>query len=255
MTEDQRTKEPKNMQQENDKYVVISTKVSPDTAEQLNAICDAMKVDTYHIFQWFVQVLVRMASPDHQLTPDIQKLMAFLECDSGWQNAFNTCAPNGKLDIAQVILILNQKGKNGYGAVMIDKPFMAEAKQIDNVDKIVERAIEVCMKGVYRRLRMVAVEMECKSLSELLFTMADAQLIQNLDRENSEQMQGPNDYHEYGRQIAYGKKTKSIHRKGIDMFDRQTTIKFTDDDRKAAEHEADDNNEPPEGIRPFGVEW
>ena len=38
MTEDQRTKEPKNMQQENDKYVVISTKVSPDTAEQLNAI-------------------------------------------------------------------------------------------------------------------------------------------------------------------------------------------------------------------------
>lgn len=242
-------------QQDNDKYVVISTKVSPDTAEQLNAICEAMQVDTYHILQWCIQVLVRMASPDHQLTPDIQKLMAFMECDSGWQNAFNMCAPNGKLDIAQVILILNQKGKNGYGAVMIDKPFMAEAKQIDNVDKIVERAIEVCMKGVYRRLRMVAVEMECKSLSELLFTMADAQQIMNLDRENAEQMQGPNNFHEYGRQIAYGKKTKSIHRKGIDMYDRQTTIKFTDDDRKAAAHEADDNNEPPEGIRPFGIEW
>lgn len=242
-------------QQDNDKYVVISTKVSPDTAEQLNAICEAMQVDTYHILQWCIQVLVRMASPDHQLTPDIQKLMAFMECDSGWQNAFNMCAPNGKLDIAQVILILNQKGKNGYGAVMIDKPFMAEAKQIDNVDKIVERAIEVCMKGVYRRLRMVAVEMECKSLSELLFTMADAQQIMNLDRENAEQMQGPNNFHEYGRQIAYGKKTKSIHRKGIDMYDRQTTIRFTDDDRKAADHEADDNNEPPEGIRPFGVEW
>jgi hypothetical protein len=165
------------------------------------------------------------------------------------------CAPNGKLDIAQVILILNQKGKNGYGAVMIDKPFMAEAKQIDNVDKIVERAIEVCMKGVYRRLRMLAVDMDCNSISELLITMTDAQQIQNLDRENAEQMQGPNNFHEYGRQIAYGKKTKSIHRKGIDMFDRQTTIKFTDDDRKAAAHEADDNNEPPEGIRPFGVEW
>ena len=68
-------------------------------------------------------------------------------------------------------------------------------------------------------------------------------------------MQGPNNFHEYGRQIAYGKKTKSIHRKGIDMYDRQTTIKFTDDDRNAAAHEADDNNEPPEGIRPFGVEW
>lgn len=248
-------------QQDNDKYVVISTKVSPDTAEQLNAICEAMQVDTYHILQWCIQVLVRMASPDHQLTPDIQKLMAFMECDSGWQNAFNMCAPNGKLDIAQVILILNQKGKNGYGAVMIDKPFMAEAKQIDNVDKIVERAIEVCMKGVYRRLRMLAVDMECKSLSELLFTMADAQQILNLDRENAEQMQGPNNFHEYGRQIAYGKKTKSIHRKGIDMYDRQqTTIRFTEDDRKAADHEADgkdlaDELEETEGFRPHGIEW
>ena len=60
-------------------FTVISTKVSPDTAEQLDAICEAMHVDTYHIFQWFVQALVRMASPMHQLTPDIQKLMAVLE--------------------------------------------------------------------------------------------------------------------------------------------------------------------------------
>ena len=260
MTEDQRTKEPKNMQQENDKYVVISTKVSPDTAEQLNAICDAMKVDTYHIFQWFVQVLVRMASPDHQLTPDIQKLMAIMENDAGWQEAFNMCAPNGKLDIAQMILILQQKDKKGFGAVMIDKPFLNEAVQTENVDSIVERAIEVCMKGVYRRLRMLAVDMDCNSISELLITMTDAQQIQNLDRENAEQMQGPNNFHEYGRQIAYGKKTKSIHRKGIDMFDRQTTIKFTDDDRKAAEHEADgkdlaDELEETEGFRPHGIEW
>ena len=49
-------------------------------------------------------------------------------------------------------------------------------------------------------------------------------------------------------------------RAGIDMFDRQTTIKFTDDDRKAAEHEADgkdlaDELEETEGFRPHGIEW
>ena len=163
------------------------------------------------------------------------------------------CAPNGKLDIAQMILILQQKDKKGFGAVMIDKPFLNEATQTENVDSIVERAIEVCMKGVYRRLRMLAVDMDCNSISELLITMTDAQQIQNLDRENAEQMQGPNNFHEYGRQIAYGKKTKSIHRKGIDMFDRQTTIRFTEDDKDVAREETNDN--PPEGIRPFGVEW
>lgn len=242
--------------QDNDKYVVISTKVSPQTAEQLDAICQAMHVDTYHIFQWFVQVLVRMASPDHQLTPDIQKLMAIMESDTGWQQAFNMCAPNSKLDISQMILILSQEGRKGFGAVMIDKPFMGNTTQTENVDTIVERTIEVCMKGIYRRLRSLAVDMDCQSISDLLVTMTDAQQIQNLDKENAEQMQGPNDFHDWGRQIAYGKKTKSIHRKGVDMYDRQQTrIRFTEDDRKAADHEADDNNEPPEGIRPFGVEW
>ena len=241
--------------QDNDKYVVISTKISPDTAEQLDAICNAMGVDTYHIFQWFVQVLVRMASPDHQLTPDIQKLMAIMESDSGWQKAFNMCAPNKKLQVAQIILILSQEGRKGFGAVMIDKPFIGEATQTENVDKIVERTIEVCMKGIYRRLRALAVDMDCQSISDLLVTMTDAQMIQNLDKENAEQMQGPNNFHEFGKTIAYGKKTKSIHHKGVEMFDRQQTIRFTDEDRKAAAREADDNSEPPEGIRPFGVEW
>jgi hypothetical protein len=220
-------------------FKVISTKISPDTAEQLDAICEAMKVDTYHIFQWFVQALVRMASPMHQLSPDIQKLMAVLESSISWQQAFNICAPNKQLDIAQMVLILQDKDKKGFGTVMLDKPFMDRCKQTESVDDILERTIEVCMPGVYRRLRALAVDMDCHSLSELLITLIDEQSRANLDRDNIEQMQGQNDFTDYGKQIAYGKKTKSTHRRTLDMYDKQQTIVFTDIDKDLADMEAD----------------
>lgn len=222
------------------RFTVISTKVSPETAEQLDAICETMKVDTYHIFQWFVQALVRMASPHHQLTPDIQRLMAVLESSAGWQNAFNICAPNKELDVAQLVLILQQKDKKGFGAVMIDKPFINQSRQTECVDDILERTVEVCMPGIYRRLRSLAVDMDCTSISDLLITLIDAQMVMNLDKENAEHMQGQNDYHEYLGQIAYGKRTKQTKRRGVDMYDKtpQTTIVFSDEDKAQAKVEA-----------------
>lgn len=226
-------------QNNNGMFKVISTKVSPDTAEQLDAICEAMHVDTYHIFQWFVQALVRMASPMHQLTPDIQKLMAVLESSIGWQKAFNICAPNKSLDIAQMVLILQDKGKKGFGTVMLDKPFMDSCRQTECVNDILERTIEVCMPGVYRRLRALAVDMDCKSISELLITLIDEQSHANIDRDNIEQMQGENDFTDYGKRIAYGKKTKSTHRRTLDIYDRQQqTIVFSDIDKEIADMEA-----------------
>ena len=215
-------------QNNNGMFTVISTKVSPDTAEQLDAICEAMHVDTYHIFQWFVQALVRMASPMHQLTPDIQKLMAVLESSIGWQKAFNICAPNKSLDIAQMVLILQDKGKKGFGTVMLDKPFMDSCRQTECVNDILERTIEV-----------LAVDMDCKSISELLITLIDEQSRANIDRDNIEQMQGENDFTDYGKHIAYGKKTKSTHRRTLDIYDRQQqTIVFSDVDKDIADMEA-----------------
>lgn len=238
-------------QKNSSKYVAIATKVSPETAEQLEAICKAMGVDKYHIFQWFVQALVRMASPVHQLTPDIQKLMAVLESSVSWQKAFNICAPNKEMDIAQMVLILGQKGKKGFGAVMLDRPFMGECRQTECVDDILERTVEVCMPGIYRRLRALAVDMDCQSISDLLITLIDSQTILNLDRDNAEQMQGPADFHDYGRQVVYGQRTRQTKRKNMETIDkRQTRLDFVTDREVTAE-----DMEKETGFRPHGSEW
>lgn len=232
-------------QNNNEKYNVLSTKISPAMAEVFNQICDALKVDTYHIMQQFAYTFIRACSPQHQLSPEIQKVLTMLESDAAWQHAFNICNPDG-LEVSQVILILEQKGKKGFGAVMVDKPFMSHATQTECVDDIVERVIEVCMKGIYRRLRRLAVDMDCQHLSDLLITMTDAQDIHNLAEADAQEMQGPNNFTDYGKEYAYGKKTKSKHRRTPDsLAQQQQRIKFKPEDTPDIEDK----------FKPFGGEW
>ncbi len=223
---------------EKEKYNVLGTKVSPEMAEVLNKICDVMHVDVYHLLQWFVYTVVRASSPQHETSPEIQKLMTLMETDAGWQNAFNLCNPDG-LRIAQCILVLEQEGHKGFGAVMIDKPFMGETAQTECVDDILERVISVTMPGINRRLHNMAKLMQCEHLSDLLLSMIDAQMIIELDKQDKEEMQGPSDYSDRGKRYAYGKKTKSKHHRTPDsVANQQQHIRFDDQDRELANDEA-----------------
>jgi len=232
----------------------MGTKISPAAAEVWNAICDSQKTDTYHMLQNFIYMVIRAAADPHKVNPDIQKLLAMLESDAGWQRAFNLCAPNAKLKVAQVVLILEQEGRKGFGAVMIDKPFMGKAPEMvddidphrndpqmtENVDYILERVTEVTMHGIYRRLRDMGARMECNNLSDILLTMLDAQDLLNMEDDMKREGPQAGNYTENGKAYAYGKKTKSIHRQTIEKFDKlQQPIIFTDDDRAQADEEAD----------------
>lgn len=190
-----------------ERFEQLGTKIDPAMAEVLNACCDAMQTDVYHLLQWFAYTVIRAAHPQHEMSPEIQKLMTLLECDAGWQNAFNLVNPDKK-HVAQVILILEQENHKGFGAVMIDKPWMGEARQTECVDDILERVCEVTMRGIYRRLRRMGGELDCNNLSDVLLTMLDMQEFENAI--NSDRAEGPQlgDRTPSGRAIAYGKRTK-----------------------------------------------
>ena len=190
-----------------ERFEQLGTKIDPAMAEVLNACCDAMQTDVYHLLQWFAYVIVKASAPMHALDPRIQKLMALLDSDAGWQTAFNLANPDD-LTIAQVILILEQQGHKGFGAVMIDKPFFDEARQTECVDDILERVTEVTMSGIYRRLRLMGAKMECNNLSDVLLTMLDAQDILHLDEGFLSEMPQMGDVAPNGKPLAYGKRTK-----------------------------------------------
>jgi hypothetical protein len=205
------------MKDNKDKFEVIATKIDPAMSEVLNACCDALQVDVYHLLQWFAYTIIRASAPMHELDPRIQKLLTLLECDSGWQKAFNIANPDN-LKIAQLILILEQDDHKGFGAVMVDKPFMDDVTQTENVDNILERVCQVTMRGIYRRLREVGGDMGCEHLSDILLSMIDEQsrLNAQADIYNNGPLYGSHTIS--GKEYAYGKKTKAKQRKTPDTL-------------------------------------
>ena len=190
-----------------ERFEQLGTKIDPAMAEVLNACCDAMGVDVYHLLQWFAYTIVKASAPMHALDPRIQKLMTMLDRDAGWQTAFNLCNPD-RLKVAQVILILEQDNHKGFGAVMIDKPFFDEARQTECVDDILERVCEVTMSGIYRRVRQMGADLECNNLSDILLTMLDMQDLLNAEEREASELPGMGNIAPNGRAVAYGKRTK-----------------------------------------------
>jgi hypothetical protein len=213
-----------------ERFEQLGTKIDPAMAEVLNACCDAMGVDVYHLLQWFAYTIVKASAPMHNLDPRIQKLMTMLDRDAGWQNAFNLCNPD-KLKVAQVVLILEQQGHKGFGAVMIDKPWMgAMMRQTECVDDILERVCEVTMSGIYRRLRVMGADMECNNLSDILLTMLDVQDLLNAEERDAAEGPQMGDIAQNGKVLAYGKRTKRKKHFTPDTMPTQRTI-FDDFDR------------------------
>ena len=242
------------MKEETKRFEGLGTKIDPAMYEVLNACCDALGVDVYHLLQWFAYTIIRASAPMHELDPRIQKLLAMMESDVGWQQAFNIANPNG-LKVAQAILILEQEGRKGFGAVMIDRPFFDDARQTECVDTILERVTEVTMRGIYRRLRLMGAKMDCQNLSDVLLTMIDAQTILDLDEGFRAELPGMGDYNYNGKQVAYGKKTKSKQHRTPDSVAQDQRIKFDDYDREVADYEVQDwegehrqHDEPPEDM-------
>jgi hypothetical protein len=223
----------------NEGHVVLSVKISSDQAVLLNTICDTLGVNTYQIFQMFFYTLMRASSPMHELSPEIQKIMTYMETDASWADAFNMANPND-LRVARAILILEQENKKGFGAVMIDKPFCGEARQTECVDDILECVTEATMVGIYNRLRRMGARLGCEHLSDVLLTMLDAQSIILTEEENRFEMKGEAMYDKRGRKIEYGKKSKAKQHRTPDSVATDQRIVFGDIDREISDYEAKD---------------
>lgn len=218
------------MAEEKEKYVVMGTKVSPWVAEVWDAVCNALETDTYHLLQHFIFAMIRAANQRHSLSPQMERLINALDLDVGWQKALNLCAPNGKLSIAQMILIVEQEGKDGFGAVMLDKPWMGECQQTECADQIFERVAEVIYGKTYLRLRRLGNQMHVESQRELLEKIVDAQIDILQEEADREEMEGINDYATNNRRVEYGKKTKSTHHHSPDEYIEQGVIRFESED-------------------------
>ena len=243
-------------------YVSVATKVPAHVAELLTILARQRGMEVYELLQLLVNGFISAAKYEGPLTSDMKQLMDALKLDVAFNRAFNFSSPTAKTEIAQLIMVLQQRGKKGFGLTMIDKPYLGTATVTRCIDDIIERVVRVAMPGVYRRLDQIGQRLCCASLRETLILLSEY-MGDSLDKEEEQrELPGYGEFNDAGRRVAFGNRTKQTKTKTPDSIDLQQKIVFDDYDREVADYEAQDwegsqrnpeNDEPP--IRPFTEEW
>lgn len=231
-------------QNSQDKTKNVSTKVPLWVADLLNIICKARGTDIYGLMQLVLEFIIETAKVRGPVPPQMQALLHMLKMDADWNKAFSFSNPTATLDVAQVILVLQQHDgktpRQGFGLAMIDKPWLPGEKPMMTlcVDDILERVAEVSMKGLYKDLRQIGIAYQAESLRETLTLMCDAQLIDQLNQMDAAEVPGLGNFSDFGKAIEYGKRTKRKQHRTPDSVASDLRIIFDDYDRKVADYEA-----------------
>lgn len=233
------------IQVNNDGTCTISCKIPAQWLPLLQTIC-AVKGDgstMNDLLKMCLQFLIETAKVTTEAPPDMKVLLHMMKVDSNWHQMFKYC-DNAQLDIAQVILILQQskdgKPREGFSMALINKPFLGKCTINLCVDEIVERVVEIAMGfSDYWDMREIVHHFDAKTVREALVRMVDAQTIINLDEADRKELPGIGDHADNGRPVAYGKKSKAKQHRTPDSMAQDQRIKFDDDDREVAGYEAE----------------
>ena len=248
-------------------HATFSVKVTQAVYDLVNILCEGLEHGTNgtDLVKMFIHAFIESAKHDGPVSPEMQQFLNMLTLDPGWHKAFNFADVTARMEVAQVILILQQPGKHGFGLTMIDKPWMGEPTMTLCIDDILERVIKVSMPGLAKRLDAIGEKFCCTSMRETM-TLLCEYMSDYLQREEDQaELPGYGEHHDYGKAIEYGKKHKRVpHRTPDSVANQQQKIVFDDYDREVADCEAKDwegehrqhGDDLPEGMtRPFDQEW
>ena len=225
-------------------FELVQTKVPTHIKQLLDILAGQRGMSTYELLQLLINGFITAAKTNGPLSPQMKMLLEVLQTDTSWKGAFSFTGLSGTTDVEQVILIMRQRdqagrAKPGFGIAMIDRPFCGGTTMTICVDEILERVVEVSMKGLYRQLRQIGVSLDSESMRETLTMLCDAKAIEDLNEQDRLELPGYGEYHEFGKRIEYEKKYKrKPHRTPDSLANSQQRIVFTDDDREISELEA-----------------
>ena len=248
----------------------FSVKVSQAVYDLINILAEGLAHGTNgnDLLKMFIQSFIESAKHDGPVSPEIQMFLNMLKIDPAWHKAFNFADVTAQMDVAQLVMILQQPGRKGFGLVMIDKPFMGDATMTYCVDDILERILKLAMPGLDKRLEWIEQQFHCTSRRETLILLCEY-MADYLKREQDlSEMPGYGTYHDFGKDVVYGQKYKrKPHRTPDSVANQQQRIVFDDFDREVADYEAKDwegehvgQHVSPEEIeraiggKPFGCE-
>ena len=225
----------------------LSVKVSKDTYDLLNILAEGMEHGTNanDLLKMFVHAFIESAKHSGPVINEMRMLLDMLRLEEGWHKHFNFADVTSQKRIAQVVLILEQPGRKDFGMTMISRPYMDKCWQTYCVDDILERVVQVAMKGLYQELRDIGNGLGTESLRETLFALCDSYKLAKMDHDLEDDLPKLGTYSDFGRAIEYGNRAK--RKKHLTPDSIQQRIVFVDDDKALAEMEANNRIEDWEG--------
>ena len=214
------------MTQQTEHYKTIATKISPEAYILLERLARKLGMKIYELLQMCADIFIRYMSDEYNLTPKMERAMAVFGNLTGWAGSMNFAEPTGDKRISEAIYFLTSPKKKGSRAVLVTLPFLGKKNQTENVQRIVERAIELVCPERYRRLRLLAAEHNCQSLLDMIDWLID---YHSTDSDTEEMRRTFEDAlrAENNKPVAYGERTK---RKKHYTPDTMPTIHFSKED-------------------------
>lgn len=187
------------MEQQTEPFKVIATKVSPEAAQQFEALCQRIGVKPYRLVQHIIASALRFMDDQHQLDYDLERLMLmFFSGIHDIDNGYNLADWTTKSRVREAILLLGDPEKSGYQSVMVEEPFMGDAQCDWNVMHQLEAFVCKVMPEWYRRLRQLGVELGTSNIYETIQRLIADALKVDRDAETLRELFSDNDRSDYG---------------------------------------------------------
>lgn len=224
MSDDNFTQQPVD-----EKYVVLSTKVSRRAAEQLARIAKKKGLTIYELIQMVCDTLIRYMDDRHNLSEEMERAMSIFEHMVGWADALNLADPTVHKEVCQAVYIFQDADgqKKGFRAKMVNKPFCGLWTEESNVMHIFERIMNICMPDLYMKLFRARILLGCETVSEVINMLADAEVIMHLNGELRQEFEDAARM-DNGRAVAYGQKTKGLQHRTPDSLAQDQRFNFED---------------------------
>lgn len=204
---------------------VINTKVNDYAVEQLNKLCHKHGLTHHDLLKNMCDVLIRYMSDKHNLTPDLEQMMSVFEHLEGWKDAFTLCDTDSQPEVvAAIYFVQDTTGKKGIRPMWVEKPYFGTWIQDVNVPTMVEKFFCLTAPDLYKRLRAIGVERDCKTIFETVFTLCSMYGADAYDRMFREEFEDA-DRSEFGLKPHEGTPFRRKQRKSIDSLENDLNFK------------------------------